>query len=338
MTGLPPVDLRSDTVTRPTPAMRRAMAEAEVGDDVFGEDPTVRRLEELGAGLLGCEAGLFVPTGTMGNQVALHVHARPGSEVILESRCHLLNYERAAMAVLSGLLPRAVASADGVLEPARVEEAFRAGSVVLAPTGLLALENTHNMAGGTVMTPDRTRELAALARARGVPVHLDGARLFNAAAALGVSARALAGGCDSVMVCLSKGLGAPAGSLLCGPRGFVDRAREVRKMVGGGLRQVGVLAAAGVVALEAMVDRLPEDHETARRLAAGLAGLAGVEVPVPPRTNILILKVPAPADAFVRKLAAGGVLALAIAPDRVRLVTHFDLPPDAVARTVAAAA
>jgi threonine aldolase len=337
------VDLRSDTVTRPTPAMRRAMAEAEVGDDVFGEDPTVLRLEERAATFLGCEAGLFLPTGTMGNQVALHVHARAGSEVVLESRCHILNYERAAMAALSGLLPRAIATDRGILAPGDVEAVIQPGDVVHTPTALLALENTHNMAGGVVTPPERTGELVTVAHRHGLPVHLDGARLFNAATALGVPPSELAAGCDSVMICLSKGLGAPAGSLLCGSAAFVERAREVRKMFGGGMRQVGVLAAAGLVALETMVARLCEDHDMARRLGEGLREIPGITVPVPPATNIVILHLarrpadPTPAESFLRRLHGQGILALSIAPDRVRLVTHFDLPANTVERTLVAA-
>jgi threonine aldolase len=349
MTDSPPVDLRSDTVTRPTQAMRRAMAQAEVGDDVFGEDPTVSRLEELAASRIGAEAGLFVPTGTMGNQVALHVHASPGSEVVLDARCHILNYEKAAMAVLSGLLPRPVPTPDGKMTPAQVEALIAEGDVVHTPTGLVALENTHNMAGGAVMPIEQARAIQDVSRRHGIPVHLDGARIFNAAAALGVSADQVAAGFDSVMFCLSKGLGAPVGSMLCGSKPFIQEARKTRKMFGGGMRQVGVLAAAGIVALEEMTRRVGEDHDTARRISDGLAQIEGIALSVVPATNILMFRVSpswfhsAPqgagtAEAFVGRLRQRGIWALPVGPDRVRMVTHFDLPPDAVERTLGAVA
>lgn len=337
------VDLRSDTVTRPTPEMRRAMAEAQVGDDVYGEDPTVRRLEGVAAERVGHPAALFVPTGTMGNQVALHVHCRPGHEVLLDARSHILRFEKAALAVLSGLMPRAVETPDGFLTPEAVDAHFSPDDVIHSPTGAVALETTHNLAGGRVLPLALGRSVQGAAARRGVPVHLDGARLFNAAAALGVPAREVAAGYDSVMFCLSKGLGAPVGSLLCGSAGFVAEARKVRKLFGGGMRQAGVLAAAGLVALETMAGRLAHDHEVARRLARGLAQVPGLAVPVPPETNIVLLTVgaeplgPSPAETLVRRLGERGVRALALGPDRVRFVTHYDLPADAVDRCLEAA-
>jgi threonine aldolase len=347
MADLPPVDLRSDTLTKPTPEMRRAMAEAEVGDDVFGEDPTVRRLEELAGSRLGMEAAVFVPSGTMGNQVALHVHAKPGSEVILDASSHILNFEKAAMAVLSGLLPRPVVTEGGMLTAAQVDALIAPSDVVHTPTGLVALENTQNMSGGRVMPVARAREIQDVAHRRGLPVHLDGARIFNAAAALGLPVADVAAGFDSVMFCLSKGLGAPVGSMLCGSDEFVQEARKVRKLFGGGMRQVGVLAAAGLVALEKMAPRVGEDNETARRIAEGLSAVPGIEFPSPPETNILIFRVllswfqNAPpqgqtAVPFTERLRDRGILTLPVGPDRVRMVTHFDLPADAVERTVAA--
>jgi threonine aldolase len=337
------IDLRSDTVTKPTPRMRHAMAEAEVGDDVYGEDPTIRRLEETAAEMLKMEAAIYLPTGTMGNQVALHVHCRPGSEVVVEAKSHIMNYEMAAMAALSGLLPNPVYTEDGIM-------AFRPDIYYLARTGLVALENTHNMAGGRVMPLDRIREIQTVTRRARIALHLDGARIFNAAATLGVPVNEAAFGFDSVMFCLSKGLGAPVGSLLCASKEFIVEARRVRKMFGGGMRQAGVIAAAGLVALEDHVDRISEDHDTARKLADGLAGISGIEVPVYPESNILMCsitdsyyKIGLPegtnaAAAFVDQLREKGVLALAINSRQVRMVTHFDLPEDAVGRTIDAAA
>ncbi len=257
------IDLRSDTVTKPTAAMRRAMAEAEVGDDVYGEDPTVNRLQERAAELFEKEAALFVPTGSMGNQIAVKLHTRPGTEVVIEERGHIYNYEMAAMAAVSGALARPVKSSDGtgVLAWDDIAGALHVGGAYyVAPTALVALENSHNLAGGTLMTRARTEEICARAHAAGLAVHLDGARVFNAAAALGERVAALARPVDSVMFCLSKGLGAPVGSMLLGTRAFVEEARAWRKLLGGGMRQAGVLAAAGLVALEESPPRLVEDH------------------------------------------------------------------------------
>ena len=342
-----PIDLRSDTVTRPDDTMRRAMAAAEVGDDVFGEDPTVRRLEEMAAGLLGHQAALFMPTGTMGNQVALHLHARgagAGAEVLCEERSHVLLYEMGAMAAISGLLPRPLPGARGRLDPATVEAAIAPDVPYVARTAVIVAENTHNMHGGTVTRPEDAAALVAVARRRGLPIHLDGARLFNAAVALGVEVAELALGFDSVMVSLSKGLGAPVGSLLAGGAELIAEARRVRKMLGGGMRQVGVLAAAGLVALAEGPERLADDHDNAAFLAAELSVLPGVDLdPASVETNIVIFGVApsffsagaangaaAPAAAFVAAAAEVGVLAVPVAHDRVRLVTHRDVPRPAV--------
>ncbi|HEX5761029.1 MAG TPA: GntG family PLP-dependent aldolase [Thermoanaerobaculia bacterium] len=322
-----PIDLRSDTVTRPDAEMRRAMAEAEVGDDVFGEDPTVAVLEEEAAAAVGTEAALFVPSGTMGNQIALRLHAPAGSEVICDAACHIVTYEMAAMAALSGLLPRMLPSPEGLLDPAAVEAAIAPDVSYRARTGLVAVENSHNMAGGTLYDRARLDAVLAVARRHRLPVHLDGARLFNAAAALGTTAAALAQGCDSVMFCLSKGLGAPVGSLVCGGRGFIAEARRVRKMFGGGMRQVGVLAAAGLVALRKGPARLGEDHEHAALLARGLAELPGIELdPAAVRTNIVIFRVrKGTAAPFLARLRESGVLGVPVSRDAVRFVTHRDV-------------
>ena len=327
------IDFRSDTVTKPTPSMRRAMAEAEVGDDVYGEDPTVNRLQERAAELLGKEEALFVPTGTMGNQIAVKLHTRPGQEVVIEERGHIYNYEMAAMSAVSGALARPVKSADGsgILTWDDVRAAVHANDApyYVARTGLLVLENSHNFAGGAVMTRERTEELCDGAHALGLPVHLDGARVFNAAAALGEQVSALAAPADSVMFCLSKGLGAPVGSLLLGTRAFIEEARRWRKLLGGGMRQAGVLAAAGLVALEETPARLAQDHANARRLAEGVAELPGVEIdPERVRTNIVIFGVAetglAPGEICARVRASHGVLCTAFG-DTIRMVTHYDV-------------
>jgi threonine aldolase len=332
----PVVDLRSDTVTRPDPAMRRAMASAEVGDDVLGEDPTAASLEEVGAALVGMEAALFMPSGTMGNQVALHLLARPGHEVICEATSHIFNYEMAAMAALSGLLPRPVAGTQGLLAPADVERAMSPRVSYRAPTGLVALENSANMAGGTVYAPDEQMQVVEVARRHGVPAHLDGARIFNAAVALGLDASALTRGFDSVMFSLSKGLGAPVGSLLCGSRPLIKEARRVRKMFGGGMRQVGVLAAAGLLAVREGPSRLAADHERAARLGRALEQLPGVRLATGRVvTNIVIVAVEdgggkaAPAARLARDLRRVGILALPVDPTHLRLVTHRDVDEQA---------
>jgi len=324
-----PIDLRSDTVTRPTSAMRRAMAEAEVGDDVFREDPTVRRLEEMAASVLAKEAALFVPSGTMGNQIAVNVWTRPGQEVILEERSHIFNYEMGTMAAFSGVLPRPLRGQDGILEAPEVRQAIRPPVYYLTQTGLVTLENTHNMAGGTIYPPSKAEAICGLARERRLPVHLDGARIFNAAAALGRPAAEIARPFDSVMFCLSKGLGAPVGSMLAGPRGFIEEALRVRKRLGGGMRQAGVLAAAGIVALEQGIARLDEDHENARLLARRAARIEGLTIdPARVQTNIVIFEVRVSgmtAPQLVQRWKEEGVLALAIDDRQVRAVTHYDV-------------
>lgn len=321
------IDLRSDTVTKPDAEMRRAMAEAEVGDDLFGEDPTVIRLEEEGAAAVGMEAALFVPSGTMGNEIALHLLGRPGGEVVCDAESHIVWFEVSAMAALSGLLPRTIPSPRGLLDAAAVEAALAPDLVWRAPTVLIEVENTHNMAGGTVYDRPRLDAILAVARRHGLPAYLDGARIFNAAVALGVSAATLAAGFDALMFSLSKGLGAPIGSLLCGSRGFIREARRVRKMLGGAMRQVGVVAAAGLIALRKGPDRLADDHENASRLARALSELPGIEIDLTAvETNIVFCRVTRGlAASFAGRLKEAGVLAVAIGEDKVRFVTHRDV-------------
>lgn len=322
------IDLRSDTVTRPTAAMRRAMAEAAVGDDVYGEDPTLNRLESRAAEIFGREAAIFVPTGTMGNQIAVKLHTRPGQEVICEARSHVLDWEMAMVAAFSGCVPRTVAAESGVLHWEAIERAIAPKIYYRAPTGLVWIENSHNMAGGTVTPLAVLEGIWAGARTAGLPVHCDGARIFNAATAAGCSVAELTRGFDSVMFCLSKGLCAPVGSMLVGSRAFIAEARSVRKALGGGMRQAGVLAAAGLIALEEMPQRLHEDHSNARLLADALAQLPGVAIePESVETNIVIFQLRDGGDAagFVRDLREHGVLASAVGPHAVRLVTHADV-------------
>lgn len=324
------IDLRSDTVTRPTPAMRAAMAAADVGDDVFGEDPTVNELQRRAAERLGKEAALFVPSGTMGNQIAIACHTSPGDEVVCEARSHVMDYEMAGMARLSGVMPRPVPGRDGGrLAWEDVRAAIRPRTTYNAGTGLVAIENSHNLAGGTVLPLDTMREIADGARGVGLPVHLDGARIFNAALALGCDASDVAAPADSVMFCLSKGLGAPVGSILAGTQAFIDRAWIVRKTFGGGMRQVGILAAAGLVALDTMTQRLGEDHANARAVAIALAAIPGVILdPESVQTNIVIFELEEAAidaPAVVEGLNARGVLAIAFSQRKIRLVTHNDV-------------
>ncbi|MGH7333425.1 MAG: low-specificity L-threonine aldolase [Candidatus Rokuibacteriota bacterium] len=335
-------DLRSDTLTTPSPEMREAMARAEVGDDVWGEDPTVQWLETLAAERLGTEAGLFVTSGTQGNLVSVLAHTERGQEVILDLDSHIYNYEVAGAALVGGLQMRPIKTARGFLTPVQVQEALRPANIHLPVSALVCLENTHNRHGGTCCTPEEIGAVARVAREAGLRVHLDGARLFNAAVALRREAREFAREVDSVTFCVSKGLGAPVGSVVCGSRAFITRARRWRKMLGGGMRQAGVLAAAGLVALERMVERLAEDHTHARRLAEGLVRLPGVRIDLSTvQTNIVIVGVDGPAAearaaALVQGCAERKVKVHAMGPASIRCVTHKDVDADDIARAVTA--
>ena len=323
------VDLRSDTVTLPTAEMRRAMMEAEVGDDVFGEDPTVNRLEALAAEITGKEAALFVTSGTQGNLVSILAHCQRGDEAIVGDRSHTYLYEQGGMAQIGGVHPRVLPNRDdGTLDLEMVEAAIRPPNVHFPRSRLLILENTHNACYGSPLPPEYIREAADVAHRHGLSLHIDGARIFNAAIALGVEVKDLVAPADSVTFCLSKGLSAPVGSVVCGSREFIAKARRARKVLGGGMRQAGVIAAAGIVALTRMVDRLAEDHENARRLAQGLAQIPGIAVDVEKvRTNIVYFDVVNGRDAseLVECARKQGVLFLALSPQRIRVVTHYGI-------------
>ena len=333
-----PADFRSDTVTRPTPAMRRAMADAVVGDDVFGEDPTVAKLETEAARILGKEASLFVPTGCQGNQIAVRLHTTPGEEVVVEASSHVYDWELAGMAAISGVQARPIASARGALDPDLVRSALRPAGGFRPRCGLVIVENTHNFHGGAVVSLDQLRRIHDAAKERGASVHMDGARLWNAAVASNTPLAEYGRVADSIMVCLSKGLGAPIGSMLAGDAAFVARARGVRKLLGGGMRQVGVLAAPGLVALRENRARLVEDHRRARTLAMGLCEAVRTTLPGgPPDTNIVIVRVErAVAKEVSDALLARGVLALPAGPERLRFVTHYDVDDADVARAIGA--
>jgi threonine aldolase len=322
------IDLRSDTVTRPTPGMRRAMAEAVVGDDVFGDDPTVQDLERRVAEIAGKPAALFVPSGTMGNQLAVHGHTQPGDEVLLDVESHIVLYEQGGVSANSGCMPRTVATERGVMASAALEAAIRDHSDEhVSRLALVCLENTHNRHGGAVVPLDRLQAIATAARARGIRVHLDGARLWNAEAATGVPIREWAAAADSVMMCFSKALGAPIGSILVGETEWIHRARRLRKRWGGGMRQVGILAAACLYALDHHRDRLGEDHARARMLAARLANAPGVSV-LTPETNIVFADLEHPAldrDRLRDALEERGVMVWPFGARRLRLMTHLDV-------------
>jgi threonine aldolase len=320
-----PIDLRSDTVTRPTPEMRRAMAEAEVGDDVYGEDPTVNRLEARAAEVLGMEAALFVPSGTMGNAIAIRVLTQRGDEVLVERRSHVVRYELSSMSVLSGVMPRMVDAPGGHLSAEQVRAAVAPRAYYKSDVSLVVLENTHNLGGGTVQRVEVVQSVVAAARECGFRVHVDGARIWNAAVALGVPPAALVAGADTVMACFSKGLCAPVGSVLASSRERINEARRARKLLGGGMRQAGVLAAAGLVALDTLVPRLAEDHANARLLREALGRGKGVAV-APVETNIVVATLEGrTAPDVVAALRAAGVLANAMDARTLRLVTHRDI-------------
>ena len=321
------IDIRSDTVTLPTPAMRKAMYEAELGDDVFGEDPTVNRLESLAAEMLGKEAGLFVASGTMGNLVSIVAHCRRGDEVIVGDQAHCFFYEVGGAAVVGGLAWHCLPNGSGAPDPVAVEDAIRPDNIHAPPTGLICLENTHNRCGGVAFPSTQIQPVVEIAKRHNIPLHLDGARIFNAAIAVGESAKALAAPFDSVQICLSKGLACPVGSLVVGRKDFIERARKVRKMVGGGMRQAGVLAAAGIMALTTMIDRLAEDHANAHLLAEGIAQIPGLAVDLSlVQTNIVVFEVLTKTPtAFTAELAAEGVKVIPFGGRRCRAVTHHGI-------------
>lgn len=332
------IDLRSDTVTRPTEEMREAMYRAEVGDDVYEEDPTVNELEELAASLLGKEAALFVTSGTQGNQIAVLSHMRPGEEVILEADSHIFYYEAGAVAALAGVQTKTIGGHRGQMAIGDIQEAIRGDDIHLPKTSLICLENTHNRAGGAVLPLDYMREVHELAQSQHIPVHLDGARLFNAAVALGVELKEVTQHVDTVQVCLSKGLSAPMGSIMAGPKEWIQTARKWRKRLGGGMRQAGFAAAPGIIALTRMVDRLQEDHENAKALAQGLSSLEGIEVDVQAvETNIVLIETKAlgvKADDFILRMKESGILANAFGPYTIRLMTHREITAAHIEKTI----
>jgi threonine aldolase len=336
------IDLRSDTVSLPTPAMREAMFKAEVGDDVFGDDPTVNRLQEMAAERLGKEAALFVASGTMGNLTAVLAHCARGDEAILGDKAHIFLNEAGGISALGGVHSRQVKNQpDGTLALDDLRAAIRADNQHFPPTRLIGLENTHNSCGGVALTAEYTRAVGNLAHEHGLVLHLDGARIFNAAAALGVPAASLAAPADSVTFCLSKGLCAPVGSVLCGTREFIHRAHRIRKMLGGGMRQAGVLAAAGIVALETMPQRLADDHRRARQLAEGLAAIPGIRLdPGNPYTNMIFLNLDESlmpdAPTLAAQFKAQGILIVPNGSRRLRLVTHYWIDDAAVTRVIEA--
>jgi len=320
------IDLRSDTITLPPEEMRQAMYQAETGDDVYREDPTVNRLEELAAHMMGKEASLFTPSGTMSNLIAVLTHTHHGDEILVGSEAHMFWYEVGGASALGGVVIRTVPNdQDGQMGPDAVEQAIRSANIHFPQTTLFCLENTHNRCGGAVLTPEYTSTITHLVHQHGLQVHLDGARIFNAAVALNVPTSELVRDADSVCLCISKGLSAPVGSLLCGTREFVDRARKWRKMVGGGMRQAGVIAAAGIVALQKMVGRLAEDHTNAQRLAYGLARIPGISIqPERVKTNIVAFQSPTTISGteFIQRLDARGVKVGNRGGRTVRAVTH----------------
>jgi len=322
------IDLRSDTVTKPTHAMRQAGFDAEVGDDVFEEDPTVRQLEDRAAEMFGKEAALYVTSGTQGNQAAVLTHCNPGEEIIMEANAHLFLYEGATMSALAGVQPRTIQGERGAMSPEDVEAAIRKDDIHFPKTSLICLENTHNKAGGAILPWDNMKAIHEIGQRYNIPIHLDGARIFNASVATGISVKEYASLTDTVQFCLSKGLGAPVGSILVGPKPFIERARKWRKRLGGGMRQAGVIAAPGLVALNEMVDRLAEDHEHAKQLAESVNSISGLEVEGKVETNIVLINVKETgmdADTFLAKLKEQGVLAVPFGPYTIRMVTNKEV-------------
>jgi len=323
------VDLRSDTFTKPSPEMREVMSEAEVGDDVFGEDPTINRLQENVSKFLGKEAGLFVASGTMGNQVALNAHTQPGDEVILDQHAHIFYYEAGAPALLSGVQLRTIHGKDGILTDTSIEQVIRADNVHFPPTRLICLENTHNRAGGKIYPLNEIKKIHTLAKMHGLKMHLDGARLWNASVATGISLKEYSRYFDSISVCFSKGLGAPVGSMVVGSKEFIKKAHRYRKIYGGGMRQAGIIAAGALYAVKNNINRLSQDHYNAKKLAEGINSITGFSVDMDSvETNIVMVDVDEnyrTAEEVVFKLKKHNVLILAVGPQRLRAVTHLDV-------------
>ncbi|MGA2463130.1 MAG: low-specificity L-threonine aldolase [Thermodesulfobacteriota bacterium] len=334
------IDLRSDTVTKPTPPMRKAMAEAEVGDDVFGEDPTVNALQEKVAKLLGKEAAIFVPSGTMANQLAIKSHTQPGDEVIIEATSHPYNFEGGAGAALSGVQFYCLKGLRGILDASQIEEAIRSEDHHFPVTRLICLENTHNRGGGSIYPIEKIAQIYRLAKSKGLLIHLDGARLWNASVATGIKPHEYAQWADSVSVCLSKGLGAPIGSIVAGSKTFIDRVHRFRKMFGGGMRQVGIIAAAGIYALDHHIERLGEDHQNAKHLALGLKELKGVSIdPDQVETNIIIFNIAdtgMTAFQMTEAMKTKGVLIHPVSKTQIRLVTHLDVSSEDIEKALKA--
>jgi threonine aldolase len=332
--------LRSDTVTLPTDEMREAMNNAEVGDDVYQEDPTVNQLEELAANKVGKEAALFIPSGTMGNLIAVLTHCQRGDEVIVEMDSHIYYYEVGGMSAVAGVIPRLIIGNKGIPDPQDIKMALRDENLHYPKTTLICLENTHNRAGGTITPPEVIEEICRLAHQQNIQVHLDGARIFNAAIALNIQPALLTKNVDSLMFCLSKGLSAPVGSILAGSKEFIQRARKNRKMLGGGMRQAGILAAAGIIALEQMMERLKEDHKNARILGEGLANISGIKVDLETvQTNMVYFDLQESGMdtyQFLPKLAKYNILGLPRPPTKVRLVTHYGISEEDIYATIKA--
>ncbi|KYO64813.1 low-specificity L-threonine aldolase [Thermovenabulum gondwanense] len=332
------IDLRSDTVTLPTPEMREAMYKAEVGDDVYGEDPTVNRLEEMAAEIMGKEAALFVTSGTQGNQIAVMTHTQPGDEIILEERSHIITYEVGGIGRLSGVQAKTIYGKYGFMSPEDIEASIREENIHYPRTSLICIENTHNRAGGTVMPLNLLKKTKEVAEKYGIPVHMDGARIFNAATYLGVDVKEIAKYADSIMFCLSKGLCAPVGSMLVGTKKFIDKARKFRKMLGGGLRQAGFLAACGIIALEKMTKRLKEDHENARILAEGLAKIPAIALDLNTvQTNIVICDISGlkmNGNEFSKMLLKNGIKVNGSNNSYVRFVTHYGISKEDILYTL----
>lgn len=331
------IDLRSDTVTKPTKEMREAALNAVVGDDVYGEDPSVIELEKTAAEVLGKEAALFVTSGTQGNQIAVLTHCSPGNEVILEAESHIFYYESGAIAAFAGVQPRTIKGTRGAMDPNEVESAIREDDQHFPETGLICLENTHNRAGGAIVPSSNMKEIYQIAQKHNIPVHVDGARLFNAAAAANLPLTEFTQYSDTVQVCLSKGLGAPVGSIIAGSADFIKKARKWRKRLGGGLRQAGIIAAPGLYALNNMRDRLAVDHENAKRLAEGLGAIDNLNIVNGVDTNIVVVDVSETgmnSAQFTEKLKSDGVLAVTFGPSLVRFTTHFDISREDIEKTL----